>query len=282
MKTKVIITLQVFLLALVLGLFFFKFKENPDKKQLILFGNVDIRQVDLGFRVQGKVSDVFFEEGDPVEQGTLLAQLEATPFEEIVAKAQADYEFKKTSLEQAESKLNRREIVNEGAISIEELEDAYFGKLFLSAQLEAQKAVLDSAKTDLEDTKLLSPKSGIIITRIKEPGSILKIGDPVLTLSLYEPVWIRAFVSEKDLGRIYPGMKGEIFLDAPGAKVYTGQIGFISPVAEFTPKSVETVDLRTELVYRLRIIVEKPDHFLRQGMPVTVKLPLDHLIHEKK
>ena len=86
--------------------------------------------------------------------------------------------------------------------------------------------------------------------------------------------WLAAFVSERDLGRIYPGMPAEVHTDTPGGKIYKGQIGFISPVAEFTPKTVETTQLRTDLVYRLRIIVENPDRFLKQGMPVTVKLPL--------
>jgi HlyD family secretion protein len=51
-------------------------------------------------------------------------------------------------------------------------------------------------------------------------------------------------------------------------------VGFISPRAEFTPKSVETVELRTDLVYRLRIVITDPDEGLRQGMPVTINIPV--------
>lgn len=93
-------------------------------------------------------------------------------------------------------------------------------------------------------------------------------------LSLNKPVVVRAYISEPDLGRIHPGMTLDVASDILPKRAYRGTVGFISPVAEFTPKSVETPDLRTDLVYRLRIIVEDPDLGLRQGMPVTVHVPL--------
>jgi HlyD family secretion protein len=103
---------------------------------------------------------------------------------------------------------------------------------------------------------------------------VVNFGDPVYTLSILSPVWVRAYVSEPELGLIYPGMAAEVYTDTHGGPVYTGHIGFISPVAEFTPKTVETTKLRTDLVYRLRVYADNPDQGLRQGMPVTVKLKL--------
>jgi HlyD family secretion protein len=70
-------------------------------------------------------------------------------------------------------------------------------------------------------------------------------------------------------------MEAEVYTDTYRGKVYKGKVGFISPVAEFTPKTVETTELRTDLVYRVRIYVDNPDQGLRQGMPVTVELPLE-------
>src|SRR5690606_32980921 len=94
----------------------------------------------------------------------------------------------------------------------------------------------------------------------------------VLTLSLSRPLRVRAYVAEPDLSRVAPGMKVTVTADG-NPKTYQGTIGYISPRAEFTPKSVETEDLRTDLVYRLRITVENPDDALRQGQPVTVVVP---------
>ena len=108
---------------------------------------------------------------------------------------------------------------------------------------------------------------------MEEPGAIVATGATVYTLSLKAPIWIRSYVAESDFGRIHPGMEVEVVTASRREQPYKGQIGFISPVAEFTPKSVETEELRTDLVYRLRVIIKEPDEALRQGMPVTVLFP---------
>ena len=104
---------------------------------------------------------------------------------------------------------------------------------------------------------------------MREPGSMVASSTPVYSLSLRDPVYLRAYVGEADLGRIAPGTQVRVHTDS-SATVYHGQIGFISPRAEFTPKTVETADLRTDLVYRLRVVVSGDNQGLRQGMPVTI------------
>jgi HlyD family secretion protein len=140
------------------------------------------------------------------------------------------------------------------------------------AELAKAEAALSSAQIRLEDTVLKAPSDGVVITRAQEPGAILQPGTTVLTISLEKPVWVRAYIPEPELGRITPGMKVDVYTDSRPNQPYAGQIGYISPRAEFTPKSVETAELRTSLVYRLRVVVENPDAGLRQGMPVTVKV----------
>ena len=100
---------------------------------------------------------------------------------------------------------------------------------------------------------------------------MLNAGSTVLTLSLTRPVWVRAYVDEKNLNQAQPGREILLYTDGRPNKPYHGKIGFVSPTAEFTPKTVETPDLRTDLVYRLRIIVTDADDSLRQGMPVTLQ-----------
>jgi HlyD family secretion protein len=142
------------------------------------------------------------------------------------------------------------------------------------AELTRVEAALAIAELRLEDAVLKAPANGVVLTRAQEPGAILAVGTTVLTVSLREPVWVRAYVHEPDLGRLHPGMKVELFTDSRPDRPYRGQIGFISPRAEFTPKSVETPELRTSLVYRLRIVVDQPDDGLRQGMPITARIGL--------
>ena len=95
---------------------------------------------------------------------------------------------------------------------------------------------------------------------------------PVLSVALIDPKWVRAYVAEPDLGHVRPAMRASVSVDSFPARRFDGWVGFISPVAEFTPKSVETTELRTSLVYEVRVFVNDPDDSLRLGMPATVHL----------
>ncbi|HYC14436.1 MAG TPA: efflux RND transporter periplasmic adaptor subunit, partial [Stellaceae bacterium] len=94
------------------------------------------------------------------------------------------------------------------------------------------------------------------------------------TVTLTDKIWVRSYAPEPDLGNVKPGQTVTITSDTDPTHAYEGWVGFVSPTAEFTPKTVETPELRTQLVYRLRIFVKTPDDRLRQGMPVTVHVPL--------
>ncbi|MCE2984031.1 MAG: efflux RND transporter periplasmic adaptor subunit [Parachlamydia sp.] len=275
------------LFCLIAAVLFFAYQSYEKKKikdpnAITLYGNVDVRQVDLGFRVKGRIAAMPFQEGDWIEKGSLIAYLDNQPYQDQVEEAKARILSAKASLKNAERLAERRQgLAGTGAISGVEVDDALSSKEVSSATLKEAEAALGVAATQLSDTELYAPSDGVILTRIREPGAIVRDADPIYTLSLTSPIWVRAYVSEPMLGKIYPGMPAEVFTDTPGSSVYHGHVGFISPVAEFTPKTVETAQLRTDLVYRLRIITENPDQGLRQGMPVTVKLlingkPRDH------
>jgi HlyD family secretion protein len=302
--------------------------EETRNARLVLYGNVDIRQVDLGFRVAGRSAEMRFEEGDVVTAGQVMAVLDKRPFEDDVRLAEADvaaqtatlekYEAgsrpaeiaqaralvaeRKATLDNAVLVLKRQEeLVKRGNVSQQAYDNALAQKNEVQAQLQSARAALElavegfrkediaaaranlqmaearlaSAETNLADTAIAAPADGVILTRIQEPGAIVAAGAPVYTLSLRNPVWVRAYVREPDLGRVHPGMRALVTTDTAPQHPYHGHIGFISPVAEFTPKTVETTALRTDLVYRLRVIVDDPDESLRQGMPVTVTLPAE-------
>lgn len=272
MRKLIIFLILVALIILGLTLYTYRL-QHPQSDVITLYGNVDVRQVDLGFRVGGRVINMPYQEGDLIEAGTLLAELENQPYLDQVKQARANLESIKVNYQNAENIYQRRtELISDGSISKEDLETTLSNKDALSANLKEATAALGVATKNFNDIKMYAPSKGIILTRIREPGTVVRDGDPVYTLSLSDPVWVRAFIPEPLLGIVYPNMPAEIHTDTEGGKVYQGHVGFISPVAEFTPKTVETTQLRTDLVYRLRIIVANPDNGLRQGMPVTVKL----------
>jgi HlyD family secretion protein len=137
-------------------------------------------------------------------------------------------------------------------------------------QLDQAKGAQSLAQQNLADTCLTSPEEGVVMSRVHEPGTIVAAGDTVYSVVFTHPVWIRAYVPEQALDHVRPGQKADVFTD--GGRHYTGQVGYVSPLAEFTPKTVQTPEQRAELVYRLRVVVTEEDGNLRQGMPVTLKL----------
>ncbi|CRX38628.1 efflux RND transporter periplasmic adaptor subunit [Estrella lausannensis] len=248
-------------------------KKIEDDGEITLYGNVDVRQVDIAFRVPGRVSKLYHEEGDLVSKGAILAELERDPYDQDVAEAEGNLAIASATLENASVILSRRkDLIASGGVAQEDLDRAASSFSEALGNHNASKASLLKAKDRLSYTEVYAPTEGIILARVREPGSVVKESDPVYTLSITSPVWIRAFVAEPLLGSVFYGMEAEITTDSKGAPAYTGKVGFISPVAEFTPKTVETTELRTDLVYRLRIYVDNPDGRLKQGMPVTVTL----------
>ena len=140
------------------------------------------------------------------------------------------------------------------------------------AQLEAQRDTLKLLAIRLEDSKLTAPSPGIIQSRLREPGEFVNPAVPVFTLALTEPKWVRAYLPEPDLGKVKPGMAAWVESDSYPGERFDGWVGFISPRAEFTPKTVETSDLRTKLVYEVRVFVHDPENRLRLGQPVTARI----------
>lgn len=276
MKTRFLLIFVFILLgifALIGGMRYFAFQSSQN--ELTLYGNVDIRQVNLGFRVSGRIEELYFDEGDSVGPGTLVATLEKQPYLDQARLAKAQVETARVNFDNAEQVYQRRaDLIKSEGVSREDYENALANRNALEAGLKEATANFSVSMTNLRYTRLFAPTDAFILTRIREPGSAVNPTDPIFTLSVKSPVWIRAYVTGPQLGLIFPRMKATVTTDTPNGKSYEGFIGFISPVAEFTPKTVETTELRTDLVYRLRVIIDKPDEGLRQGMPVTVHLKL--------
>lgn len=299
---------------------------SNDGGTIVLQGNIDIRQVNLAFRVGGRIAEMKVDEGDRVEQGRVIAALDTSYFAdevrlararvaaqtavvarlangtrpEEIAQARAAVAEREAAVQLARVTLGRQEDLagkgfsphqkhDEATATLERAQAALKSaqetlKLAeigprredidaAKAQLEAENAALAQAERRLADADLTAPAVGVVLTRVREPGAIVAAGETVYALTITSPVWVRTYVAEPDLGRIRPGITVEVRTDA--GKSYRGQIGFISPVAEFTPKSVETRELRTSLVYRLRVVVDGDTTGLLQGMPVTIKTTIN-------
>ncbi len=235
-------------------------------------------------------------------QRQVLAKLEAGARPEEIDKARADLEAARARARSARDTWRRLErLARKKLASQEEVENARGAaqaaeaqaqaaeaalRLLLAgtrkediaaarAELAAREAALRLAESRLAETELHAPAEGVIRDRILEPGDMAGPQTPALTLALLDPVWVRAYLPEPMLGRVRPGMAAAILTDSHPGKRYAGWVGYISPTAEFTPKNVETPELRTRLVYQVRVFACNPREELRLGMPATVEIDLE-------
>lgn len=144
----------------------------------------------------------------------------------------------------------------------------------LQAEAEWKRAVAECSirQQRLDDAVLYAPCNAVVRNRILEPGDMASPQKPVFNLAVMDVKWIRAYLTEKQLGKVRPGMEAMVTNDSFSGRQFNGTVGFISSVAEFTPKNVETPELRTALVYEVRIIVQDPDNCFRLGAPATVTI----------
>jgi len=328
-------------------------------QELTLYGNVDLRQVELAFNNSERIAEVLVQEGDHVRRGQVLARLDTRRLEPQVAQAEAQAAAQRQIVErlrhgsrpeeiaqaeaqvaaqrqvverlrhgsrpeeiaqaranvasaQADAANARRQYerlkplldraVGRGAVSQQDVDNAKAAwdvaeaKLVVTqkalalavagprpeevaeaeARLQAAEAQLAFLRQQLADAQLVAPVNGIVRTRLMEPGEMASPQKPVFSLAVTDPKWVRAYVSEPDLGKVFPGMAASVAVDSFPERRFEGWVGFIAPVAEFTPKAVQTQELRTSLVYEVRVFVQDPGDVLRLGMPATVYLPLDH------
>lgn len=325
MKKKVAIAgVLAFLLILALV---YAFGPGNDDGEIVLHGNVDIRQVELPFAESERIAEVLVREGDRVKAGQVLARLDTARLVPRVQQAEARVAAQEQALlrlrngtrpeeiEQARAALaaaraeaeNARgqyerlqgisESSNGRAVSKQDLDAAAAALRMTQARVGSQRKALELAlagpraediaqaeaqlaaaqaelallKRQLADADLVSPTDAVVRNRLMEPGEFATPQRPVFSLAITTPKWVRAYASEAALGRLRLGMPAFVTVDSFPNEPVQGSLGFISSVAEFTPKTVQTEELRTSLVYEVRVFVEDAEDRLRLGMPATVR-----------
>ena len=277
-QKKIIIVL---IFAVLIFVFWFIFFKNKKINEIQTFGNIEIRQVDLSFLVDGKIDNVFVEEGDVVKKGQLLATLDSRDYEINLKKAYFQKEETFSLNEENTSKYERNKELCKAEIESDEYCTTLLNnKKQSNSKYKKDIENLEFQKLQLSYTKLFAPQDGIISTRAQEMGARVSKGQTVYVMDLIKPIWVRTYIKEEDLGRIKYGKKAKILTDTTDPKTkkkreYLGHVGYISSVCEFTPKIVQTQDLRSDLVYRIRVYIDNQDEYLRQGMPVTVAFNFD-------
>jgi HlyD family secretion protein len=299
---------------------------NGGAGELLLSGNIEVTDAQLGFKVPGRVAERLVFEGDRVQAGQLIARLDDVEQKEQLALRRAELAAVQAALaaleagsrpqevaaataalRSAEAERDRarldfvrqQELRKKDAIADRELEAAQAvlkvaeartaevaERLQLvregpraediaqgRARVEQARAAVALAETQVDNTRLASPLTGVVLSHNIEPGEYVSPGTPVVTVADLAHVWVRAYLNQTDLGRIRHGQKVAVRTDAFPGKTFEGTIGFIASEAEFTPKTVQTPKERVKLVFRLKVDLANPKDELKPGMPADVILP---------
>lgn len=327
MKRGIAIAILALLVLGTLAWWWWRPAGDSTDQQLVLYGNVDLREVQLAFDGSERIASLAVEEGQAVAAGDLLGTLDQTRLQadrdaaaaalqeqrEVVSRLengsrpeeirQARAALGATDAELANARLQlrrARDLVARKLAPEASLDDAQAAADVAAARQRAAQASLDlalagprqedvqaararlqaldaqlrAAETRLARAELHAPAAGVIRNRLLEPGDMATPQRPVYSLALRNPLWVRAYVDETRLGQVRPGQAASITTDSFPGEHYAGWVGYISPTAEFTPKSVETPALRSSLVYQLRVFACDPRGELRLGMPATVTIDL--------
>lgn len=350
---------------------------GKDSGDMVLSGNIEVTDAQLGFKIPGRLLERVAEEGDTVAAGQVLARLDAADQVNQVAQAEANERFARAflaeleagtrsqdlkaahaAMEQARFRLDeleagsrtqevtaaaaevemlraeseraatdagrftrlldqkavtpqqhevvttqarmaaerlasaeerlklvqegpRAEQIDQARAALRQVEERYAlakegpraEQLDQArAKLAAAGAAVSHAKQQLDYTELKAPFNGIILSKSAEPGEYLSPGAPVVTLGDLGNPWLRAYVSETDLGKVRLGQVAEVTCDSWPGRVFKGTVTYISGEAEFTPKQVQTPEERVKLVYRIKIALENEDLALKPGMPADARL----------
>lgn len=298
---------------------------------LTLYGNVDLRQVELAFNDSDRIEAVNAREGDRLVKGQILALLDTRRLQPQMQQVEAEAAAQRALVAKLHAGNRPQEIdqaraalaatvadaaaahsqyqrasslwgaaAGQAAVSRQDVDnakaatDAADAKVVAQrkgyeleligprredveqaeAQLRADEAQLAVLQRQLADAALISPVAGVVRARLMEPGEMASPQRPVFTIAETDPKWVRTYVNEVDLVKVHPGMAATVSADGFPGRAFKGWVGFISSEAEFTPKQVQTTELRTSLVYEVRVFVTDPADDLRLGMPATVTLRL--------
>ena len=325
----IVILLAVVAAAVVAGVAYARrTKANPN--ELRLAGNIELDEVEVSFRIAGRVAERTVGEGSVVQAGAVIARLDgadlthdvnlrraeldatAAKLQELQAGTRSEQIAQAAAaLEQARavaartgseyersSDLLRKDVISKrefeavqsahrsarAAVEQAEQQLALLRKgpraeelAGARAQVERANEAIAAAETRASWTTAIAPISGTVLSAVVEPGEQVAPGAPVVTLGNLDRIWLRAYVDERDLGRIRLNMPVQVLSDTYPDKRYRGRITWIADEAEFTPKSVQTEKERVKLVYRIKVAVENPNHELKPGMPADAVVTVGQL-----
>ena len=289
---------------------------GKNNKEISASGTVETTEVTVSAKVGGQILKLFVDEGSSVKTSDTLALIDRSDLEiqldqarANVAASEAQYKLAilgarsediaqaEATLKNAEDDLRRTEyLIKDGSITQKQLDDARTRQIVAKQSYDKLKsgsrpeeidaararrdqavAQMNSIKKKISDSYVLAPISGVITQKSIEEGEVVISNGSLFTISQLDKVHLVIYISEEELARIRLGQDAKVFIDAFSKKSFPGKVIYISSVAEFTPKNVQTKEDRTKLVFGVKIEIPNPDQILKPGMPADAVIETKEL-----
>src|SRR5512143_147445 len=272
MRIRLIIAGIVITAGVIVALFL-RYGNTRDQEGLVLSGNVEVTEVDVGFKIPGRVQSLYTDEGKKVVRGDRIAALDSDELESVVTQNRASVQNAEAQYEKTRKDLERYAVLyRDGVVSTQQMDSAKAAYDVAVSQMRLSRASLKTAEVRFKDAVIYAPLNGVVIRKNIEEGETVGAGTAVFTIGDLENPWIKVYVKEDKLGLVKLGQKAEIKVDTYPMKSYEGTITYISSEAEFTPKNVQTQEERVKLVFGVKVSVKNQNDELKPGMPADVRI----------
>ena len=286
---------------------------NPTRRaDNLVSGTIETDEVRVASRYGGRVEKISAQEGDALQAGQVIAELdaaelparrdrlaaqladlEAGPRPQELAAAKAEWEAQLAQLDFARADARRaeelfaqktmspteRDQMLMRAAALEKTAAAARSRheLLLAGtrpeQITQARAQLAELDSQLHEMKITAPSASVLEVLNVKVGDVLAPNQGVATLLLTNHIWVRVFVPEPWLGRIKLGETAQVRVDSFPGKDFTGVVEQIARAAEFTPRNVQTVDERIKQVFGVKVRLDNARNDLRAGMSADVVFP---------
>ena len=272
MNKRLLVVAAVVLIIVAISLIQYLRHERGDGT-LLLSGTVEVTEVNVGFKMPGRIAGLHAEEGQRVRKGDRLAELDSAEHRSIVEQGRAAVRNAEAEFQKAQKDYDRyRSLSQDGAVTAQQLDTATKSNDVARSQLDQARAALRTAEVRLSDLHADAPVSGMVLSRNVEAGETVGAGVAVYTLGDLDNPWVKVYVNETKLGLVKLGQKAQVFVDTFPGKAYEGWITYIASEAEFSPKNVQTQEERVKLVFEVKVSVSNMNSELKPGMPADVKI----------
>jgi len=236
-------------------------------------GTIEATEVNVSSKVSGNVLKLWVDEGSILAEGDSIAEVDHTIYDLQLAQAQANEKMAQANFKVlTDNYQSTLKLFHQGTATQKQKDELETRYKVAMAQLDAAQALAAQARQMASYCHITAPVAGIVTHKLVEKGELVSPGAALVTISQLDPLKLTIYVTESELGKVKVGQQAEVRIDSFPERAFPGKVVYISPVAEFTPKNIQTKEERVKLVFAVKIEIANPEGILKAGMPADAVL----------